>query len=310
MQLDYFLESTIEKFKLDYEVKVIYHTSGDHAHGYTKLRDKYRGLPINFLERSAKRRSRLTSRSKIRRRLQRVSVGSVAPSVRDDFKQLLEATLAETRCEFVMFNTDDGYWFQDFYLDDDVANLIRHNPTTVSYRTYVGDNLTGFPDFVRRWGHYYLWDYYSPGPTTHWTYPFSVDGTVYHTRTLLEILRPVDYYNPVSLEGLGVQQVITNGMLGLGLSPITSQLVCTKLNRVATETRNPTIHLDPGLLNEKFLQGYRLDLTLPPVNNANLVPQRVVLRRGHESLLLYEIDQLGEVVQANLDTGGAKKQMD
>ena len=72
-------------------------------------------------------------------------------------------------------------------------NLIKYNPKSVSYRLYVGKNLENFPTYVKRWGDYYLWDYFFDDKVTHWSYPFAVDGTIYNTKGILEILKNLTY---------------------------------------------------------------------------------------------------------------------
>lgn len=307
LQLDYLLQSAIDRFKIDYKIVIIYHTKGNHNKGYEKLKEKYRSYPVEFLERQPTDFSRKT---RIKRKLKNL-IATEKPIIhKDNFKTLLEETLAKTNCEFVMFNTDDGFWYSDVSIDDGVFNLIRNNPSSVSYRMYVGENLEHFPSYVTRWNTSYLWDYYRETKTTHWSFPFAVDGTIYNTKGILEILKPVDYHNPVLLEDHVVHYVIKNKLLGIGLSPITSKLVCTKLNRVSVDTNNPTIHIHPDYLNEKFLAGYTLELVLDQeIKNSNLVPQKINLCKEGVREVIYELDEAGRLAQNNLGVEGAKQQM-
>lgn len=75
-----------------------------------------------------------------------------------------------------------------------------------------------------------MWDYFFDDKVTHWSYPFAVDGTIYNTKGILEILKNVYYYNPVTLESNVENYAKKNNLFAIGLSPITSKLIGTKLN--------------------------------------------------------------------------------
>lgn len=305
MQLDYLLKSTLKNFKLDYKIIVIYHTSGKHSDGYKKLICDYSNYPhISFIERKPNKLSlkqKLTWKKDDKNKFLQL----------DNFKELLETTLDNTDCELVMFNTDDGYWLDEVTLDFSIKNLIKYNPKTISYRFYVGENLDEFPSYVKKWGNHYLWDYFFDDKVTHWSYPFAVDGTIYNTKGILEILKKVHYYNPVTLEGNVERFAKKNNLLSIGLSPILSKLIGTKLNRVAVETQNPTIHIKPEILNDYFLDGYTLELQLPEnITNTNIVPLNIYVNKNNEKTNIYKLDNFGQEVQSNLGIEGAKKQME
>lgn len=305
MQLDYLLKSTIERFKSDYKIIVIYHTTGNHTKGYKKLIDTYSKYNhISFVERTPNQLS-------LKQKLTLNKIDKEKYLKTDNFKPLLENILLESNCKFVMFNTDDGFWFEDVLLDANVLKLINNNPINVSYRMYVGDNLNGFPTYVKKWNENYLWDYYYDDKITHWSYPFAVDGTIYSTKGILDIIKNVYYYNPVTLEGNVVNYVMKKKVLGIGLSPIKSKLIGTKLNRVAVETLNPTIHIKPENLNNYFLEDYELELQLPEkIDNSNIVPIAVNMVKGKEKINIYTLNEYGLEVQNNLGIEGAKKEME
>ncbi len=49
-----------------------------------------------------------------------------------------------------MFNTDDGVFFEDVIVPEEVFSIIRNNPENASYRLYVGDNLEGMPHYLEK----------------------------------------------------------------------------------------------------------------------------------------------------------------
>lgn len=315
MQLDFLLKSIIARFKLpDYKISIIYHTTGAHKEGYIKIKNKYKHLSnINFLERE-NQIFNISSYFKTFYSLKNIRLFLSHSYLRnknsDNFKILLESLLKTTDCEFVMFNTDDGYFFDDVIIPKEVFNLIRANPLQTSYRLYVGENLNGFPDYIRRENNYYVWNYYENAPFNHWTYPFAVDGTVYHTKGILGIIKKVPYHNPITLEGYGVDFVKEKKVLKTGLGPITSSLVCTKLNRVSTCSLNPTINISTEFLNSKYLEDYELEIEIPTkIINANIVPENVFLIKENQKLSVYTLDQYGKTVQDALGPEGSKHQL-
>ena len=304
MQLDYFLNSGLERIKFSTETVVLYHTTGEHEKGYKKLIEKYsKHDHIRFVERTPNKLS-----TYLKFRLNKEQKKQYLKG--DNFKPLMEQIMRDSTSDFVMFNTDDGFWTNDVYFEEDIQNLIIHNPSNITYRFYVGDNLDEFPSFVQKWGKYYLWDYYSEQKITHWTYPFAVDGTVYSRIYCLDMLKNLWYHNPVSLESSGVDHAMRWKLFGIGLSPEKSVLIGTKLNRVSTSTLNPTIHLSVEDLNEKYLKGYSLEMHFPKIDNSNLVPLEVNLVKENVRETIYRIDEFGMKVQENLGAEGSKSQME
>lgn len=302
MQLDYFLASGLERLKFPTETVVIYHTTGDHAKGYKKLIEKYRKYShIRFVERTP---NKLTPYLKVR-----LSRKQKAAHLKgDNFKPLMEQIMRESTHDFVMFNTDDGLWIENVHITEDIFSLMKNNPSSVSYRMYIGDNLEELPTFVQKWNGYYLWDYYAESRSTHWTYPFAIDGTLYNRKFLLSILCNIWYSGPVDLEVLTVNYVKKNTLLGIGISPLRAVLIGTVINRVSTTSFNPVVHVGVDDLNSYFLQGYTLSYELPKLlNKVHYVPEKIFIIRDNENLLIYEKDEEGQKIQDNFDVEGNKK---
>ncbi|MCQ4140382.1 hypothetical protein [Chryseobacterium sp. EO14] len=312
VQLDYLIQSVLEHFKADSKVVILYHTTGAHKDGYDLLKRKYENKGIFFVE----RKNVLFDFSYIKALNSKkdwkfFKERNLFNKNGDNFKGLLQKIIRESGCEFVMFNTDDGVFYEDVNIPEEVFNIIRNNPENASYRLYVGENLEGQPDFLEKRDGYYEWDYYADTNIHHWSYPFSVDGTIYHSKGLLKHLRKIVFHNPVTLEENGFQYIRQHKLFRIGLSPIHSQLVATKLNRVSVDTLNPTIHIKPEFLNEKFLDGYTLKLVIPEnIDNANIVPSEIYLIKGDLKELIYSLDDQGKKVQSLLGIEGAKEQLE
>jgi len=310
MQLDHLLRSILENHKIDYKIIVLYHTTGNHREGYEIVKKKYRNSEnFSFIERkptlldvsclsSVKNTSDFKFFVKHSRLFDKNS---------DNFKSLLEKILKKSDCEFIMFNTDDGYFFDHLIIDEDVFSLIRNNPENVSYRAYVGENLEHFPSYVKRWGNHYLWDYFRDKNVTHWSYNFAIDATVYHRETLLRLLRKVPYHNPVSLEANVEGYCRRKGYFGIGLGPVTSKVVGTLLNQVSKAINNPTIDINPKTLNDYFIKGFSLKLKLTPqIDKVNLVPEEVKVYNDVEEKIIYTLNESGREIQKKFGIKGTE----
>lgn len=310
VQLDYLLQSIMKRFKIDSKIVIIYHTSGEHQKGYDLLKKKY--ADIAFIE----RKNVLFDISYLKAIHSKKNWAffkekNLFNKNGDNFKGLLQKVIRKSNCEFLMFNTDDGVFFDDVVIPEEVLNTIRNNPENASYRLYVGENLEGQPDYLEKKNDYYQWDYYTDTVIHHWSYPFSVDGTIYHSKGLLKHLEKMVFHNPVTLEENGFQYIRQNKLFRIGMSPIQSKLVATKLNRVSVDSLNPTIHIKPDFLNDKFLEGYTLELVIPKnIDNANIVPSEIYLVKGDQKELIYSLDEQGEKVQSLLGIEGAKEQLE
>ena len=316
MQLDFLIKSILRRFiDIEYNIIVLYHASQDHKIGYERLIENYYSFQkIAFVERRP-RMFNIISYYKtfccIKNVKRYFKYSYFKNKASDNFKELLESLLEKSNCEFVMFSTDDGFFYRDVKISSEIFSMIRSNPFQTSYRLYVGENLLGFPDYVKlgRNKDYYYWNYYENEnkPLNHWTFPFAVDGTIYYTKSIKDFIQRVPYHNPVTLEAYVVEYIIELRKLRLGLSPRKSCLICTKLNRVSTCSNNPTINIDPDFLNSKYLDGYVLELQiLDTVDNANVVPNKVFLTKDGHKHLIYEIDEYGKIVQGALGPEGTK----
>lgn len=303
MQLDYFLNSGLERIKFSTETVVLYHTTGEHEKGYKKLIEKYsKHDHIRFIERTPNKLSTYLKFRLNKEQKQQYLKG-------DNFKILLEQIIQESAHDFVMFNTDDGLWIRDVHISEEIFSMIKNNPSSISYRMYVGDNLVEIPAFVKKWNGIYLWDYYSEKRVTHWTYPFAIDGTVYSRSFISSLLSKIWCSGPVDLEEIGVNYVKENKLLSIGMSPLSATLIGTVINRVSTTSFNPVLG-DIGVddLNDYFLNNYTLSYELPLLlNKVHYVPEKIFAVKGNENRLLYKKDDAGRKIQDSFGIGGTIK---
>lgn len=293
LQLDCLLRTTFERLKLkDYSIIVIFHTTGKHADGYKKLIEKYKeSKQVDFIEREPLNSFWIDKFPLLfkNRNLWRYIKHPFLRSSLDNFKKLLESQIEINGCEFTMFLTDDGYFYKEVEISNNIFNKIRNNPMQVSYRMYVGKNLIDCPDNLAMEDGLLKWNYYDPKMYNHWAYPFAVDDTIYHSRALLRIISPVFYHMPTTLESFVVTHCRSKKLLSIGYSPLESNFVGLFINRVSTIGNNFSGIIDAGMLNEKFLDGYILDyeFSFPPTQQA-FIPNKIILSHPHKEKIIIE----------------------
>lgn len=311
MQLDYLLQTTLKRFKnFEFDTVVLFHTTGDHAAGYKKLIEKYKKHPqIKFVERKKSPFDpsllrTLTDRANIRFFIDR----NLRNKDSDLFKWQLENIIRKSKHELLMFNTDDGIFYQDVILEDEILKIFKDHPKETSYRMYVGENIEDFPSFVKRSDNHFEWDYYASKQVTHWTYPFSVDGTIYNAKNLLQVIKKVSYHNPITLEQHTFRYVMKHKALSKGLGPIHSKLVGTILNRVSVDSFNPTLDINVDFLNRKFLEGYELIIELPEkIDVANLVPKSIAIAKNGSKEMIHEDAEKTQQLQDKYGSEGSER---
>jgi hypothetical protein len=200
----------------------------------------------------------------------------------DNFKKLLQKVITSSKKRFIMFCTDDSFFYKDVTIPEKVIKSITEKPSEFSYRMYIGKNCKGFPDDLKSVDNeYYIWDYYNSKYGSHWNYALSVDATIYNREYLLKALKKYFYYDPSTLEGYGKYYVRKKKMFRTGTSPIESLYINLPINGVSPSTENYQGNVNLDFLKEKYMEGYELEYVLPDVINMNaLIPEEIILRRS------------------------------
>lgn len=291
MQCESVLRSIIENVKgCKIVISVLWHANPEHEVGYCMLKEMYRDKNVNFYERGKTRSSFLKDISPRLGRLRNLYHWLKYSRVRamDDFQPLLENLLEEVETDLVSFNTDDNIYFREMILSEQIFDIILNNPFDASFRTYVGRNQSDCPP-VNEVGGLLYWNYYDNKMYRHWAYPFSVDGTFYERKELLAFLKKLLYHNPVTLEAFGVSFARKMRIFKNGYSPENSCMVAIPLNKVDNLVQeNRHGELTVGMLNDLFVNGYRLFYDLPEnVNVSGFIPEYVYAIRDQEIKKVY-----------------------
>lgn len=282
LQLECLLNTILVRFIYpEFKIAVVYHHTETHKASYAKLIGNFQDnrlikfylinentifikdtLPLLF---SIRNLARFIKHPYLRKK-------------RDNFKELTEKIISKSQCEFTFFLTDDGYFYKDVIVPDTVFDLIRINPMQNSYRMYVGDNLFNFPEKLTINDGVYNWNYNDPELHSHWAYPFSVDATIYDSKSVLKVIKPVLYHMPTTLEGYIMYKCKKKGIFLNGYSSKESNYVGTFINRVASIGNNKSGNIDADLLKDYFMEGYSLNykFKVPPHEHA-FIPDSLIL---------------------------------
>lgn len=294
MQLDCLIRSIFERIKnINYKIAIIFHCSEPHKLSYERLQEEYKSCGIlKFYERSASVSFRKDKLPYLFNSLNlaRFIKHKYFRKKGDNFKRLTEDIIGISDMEFTMSLTDDGYFFDNVTIPEKLFEIIRNNPEQSSYRMYVGDNLVNFPSSIKKTEYGYNWNYLDSNLKDHWSYPFAVDATIYHTKSLLKIIKPVLYHMPVTLESTVLHLCKTKLYFTDGWSPFKSVFVGISLNRVANVLKGRSGNMNPDLLKEYFIEGYRLnyDFIIPPLETG-IIPDKLILHNVNGEKKIIEI---------------------
>jgi hypothetical protein len=259
MQLQILLES-IEKFDIVYqlEVNILYAFSGEEFEkAYEQVKEKYYNFnwinenwfpkrfvfPIfpmywhNYYWWVKKRYNRW---------------------INSRFKPQLLSILSISKCKFVMFLTDDSLFYKNIEINPELLYKITLYPKYFSYSLRHGTNIVGgnYENFSDR----ITWQLISTDNNSEWSYPFSVDGHIYAKDEVMKILFRVLFKNPNTLEGNVACYVKEHKLFNSMVANRESCLVGFELNRVQQIINNHNLNINTTLMNNYFLNGYRLVL--------------------------------------------------
>ena len=185
-----------------------------------------------------------------------------------DFKKNL-CNLTKSTYPHTVYFTDDDIFYKK--LKARSSTFLISDPQFVCFslrlgkNTYVQDPYRGIttvmPDFTKYHDDVLYWDWRRMPPNSNFSYPLSVDGHIFRTNMLLKYLDNFDYDNPNSFEGR--LQQFNKQMPDKMACFESSHVVNTPLNRVqdtCTNLAGQRYPADPAILNDYFLQNFRINL--------------------------------------------------
>jgi len=178
-----------------------------------------------------------------------------------DFKKDF-ISLMDIKNQYTMFAVDDNVFknsftfsskeFIEFIVRDDIMALSLRMCPDITY-CYTENRPTPPPFFN---DDIYVWKWKDSGLLGDWSYPFSIDCTIFKTTDIYERVLSLPYANPNTFEGIFANQ-----------SWHKPNLVCFKesiilnnpVNKVQTVNGNRYGNISAEYINDKLLDGYVID---------------------------------------------------
>lgn len=204
-----------------------------------------------------------------------------------NFRDLINAELADDKAEYVMFLTDDSAFFQEVNISDDDFAFIDKNPRQNQVSLRLGKNITSQPQDICMVDGRMKWQFHEHRDARSWGYEFSVDAHIYAKSLMREVLKKVIYNNPTSLEGNVVYYARENGLMDSGMTYESPFILSYPLNMVQNIANNESLDVSVELLNKLFLEGKRLLYIIPEdISEFQQYPSEVLLIKGEETEVL------------------------
>lgn len=225
-QLQLFLRSFYKHYKDSVEDMTILYTYSDlfYGAGYTKLKKEFPA--INFV-------------------------------LQQDFKKDL-LTIVRPKKEFIQFFVDDDVIIKEFNLESKEFINFRDDQSIICLNPRLGSNInfcytenkTVYPPsnlLKFKWKEY-LGDF---------SYPMSLDGCIFRTRDILNLIVDLNYKSPNTLEGQLASHPIPKEYMS---SFEQSILVNIPANRVQVDNNNKFSGIDQKTLNNYYLNNQTIKL--------------------------------------------------
>ncbi len=172
-----------------------------------------------------------------------------------DFRKIMVDSFKNVTARYSMFLTDDSLFFRELDISAEALSQLDKDPLS-AYSLTLGKNIGGGK--YREENSFISWDLTDNEHGDVWKYPFSVDGRIYQTKLLYQLIRKIVFTNPNTFEAL---LVVFNKFIKVFkkiYAPKESILIGFELNRVQQVYNNNDLGIDTAEINAYYLKGYRL----------------------------------------------------
>lgn len=322
MLLDMTLRSLSENMAhKDIQYAVVYHCAPGHRESYDKLISEWEPAGVRFILRDERPR-RLTELLGMLKRPTNLYRYLRKPKMRrfiDNFKELVEGAIHDSKAPFAFFCTDDQYVLAETYIPDAALDLIRNDPKNVTLRLGLSDSFAGREELpeglaVERIeymesghsGTLLSWHGNDPEATKLWEYSFNVDLQVFDSAALLEFLKPILYHMPTTLEAFGVKESRSRNYFRQQIGTSVRTVTGVQANNVQTMVDNPAMNYSPEHLRDLYDMGYRLviDDSSIPQDQFIYMPDKLFFRKvGSPPEVLHEYADLVSATSSRDNNG-------
>ena len=287
MQLDALLES-VKKYLLlqDYEIGVLYNTSDNkYQLGYDILIEKYKD--ISFYKECSQlfttySFAELTNLFNIKL----LYLCSHLRREKTNFRHLLLKVLRKSRTPFTMFLTDDSVFIRPTKLELKDLDWINESPSERQLSLRHGEEVIGERN-IRFTDTGFEWSFTDYDNNDHWGYRFSLDAHIYSRITLTSLLKKASFSNPNTLESSVLLHSCHKKMFSKGRCFRRMGILSYPINIVQTTFSNKALNAKPSLLNDYYIEGYRLDYpVLKDFSSFQIYPVCIYLCKGGKRIIL------------------------
>lgn len=265
MQLDALLTSIASFWKYpDIKIHVLYNASDNtFSRGYERLKELYSEVTFtqeNTLSYSSYSLAEMTNYFNLK-------LLYFCPHLRgrnSDFRKQLICILKDSDDCLTMFLTDDSIFIRPVELSQDNMDWIIEQPCLRQFSFRHGAELIGERK-IRSTNIGYEWLFSEFSSNDHWGYRFSLDAHVYCREALLSLLQKASFSNPNTLESSGLLHSQHRSMFIQGRCLQHIMVLSFPINIVQETFQNEALCVNPSLLNEYFLEGYKLEY--PKIDN-------------------------------------------
>jgi len=184
---------------------------------------------------------------------------NVAPVLQNEFMKDVRGIVNKFSKAYAVMLVDDGVFIRTPYLvdllnaySDDVCTVSLRMSPSAKHCTPANTDMQ-IPEFERV-GDVYKWDYTKMYRHTDWGYPHGLDGNVFRTSTLKEMMNAIECNNPNELEARMITRIPDKPYMICGAE--TSWLLVSA-NRVAAGN-TPNEGQTTESLNEAHVDGFEL----------------------------------------------------
>jgi hypothetical protein len=299
MQLHTCLETLIKNFKnIDYPIHIIYHHNQEHEKSYLNLEKNFSNRPIIFYKRKKVNLSKWVFGFLRPLNLVWLLRWPIMIKERNNFKNILENILKKIKSDYVTLCPDDMIYFDKTIVSKKALQFIRDEGDNYQYRYFTASNLNKpyridknlKKKFFEKDNKFFLWSFKDKNAKKVWKYRFTIEGTVYNTRSLLKFLKPIIYHNPITLEAIGLWEARIRNFFFNGLSSVRRTAGTYQVNNVQKIVKTPTANFDPNLLMKAYNLGYSLLFKKNDFykNNHVTIPSNIFLKNKKNKSINYE----------------------
>jgi hypothetical protein len=304
--LEEVLNSIFKNFKnLSFPINVIYHFDEKHKKSYDFLIKKWKNKKVIFHKRK-KKNIFYFFKFFILRPLNFLWLlrWPVILKNFNDFKFILEKIIRNSKNNFITMVTDDQIFFKKTIITKEIFEQLNNNENSF-YRFFTGNHfkdehkISPYLNKIK-FGNYktgfFSWSTKDDHANASWKYRFTIDGTIYDKNTLLNLIQPMIYHNPITLEAIGLWESRFRNFFEIGHSANNRTSAHYQINNVQRLVINQCSDFDPDLLMNAYLKGFKLLINSNEFikSKFNILPKNIYLLKKNKifSYLDYKKYQL------------------